>query len=266
VIVGPAGLGSVREAPALVHLTLDALPLKDLHALEGMDTLRSLTVSNRKTMRLDGIETLGLERVKLRLRGLASIAPLVNMRLRSIALHEARVATDIADLGAIRTLESIELEGVAPPRSLEFVGGLRSLVRLLITETALSAGVVSVRALADLAALRELELLGGQKSLGNLADLDALGALHTLERIHVHRGPKEIDTIRWVGELRELTAFRLQGTRIRDGDLTPLLRLPRLRDVTINPVAKHYSHSPTLFHIEMEGHVQQSERDGERTW
>ncbi len=243
----PATLGSVHETPALERLLLDELPLRDLRALEEMTTLRSLMVSGKHKASLSGIESLRLEALELRLRRLESLEPITGLPLRRLGIHEARKVADLEAVGGMKSLESLELEQTAAPRSLSFLTELSALQRFYLEEVTPTDETVSLGSLRSLTHLRELELLGGKHSLHNLRDIEMLGEIESLEMVHLHHGPKEIDSIKWVRELPGLRSFRLQGTLIRDGDISPLLELPHIKHVAVMPTAKHYSHTDASF-------------------
>ena len=95
------------------RLLLDELPLPDLRVVSGMTTLQSLTVSGKHKMSLNGIESLRLDTLKLHLRRLESLAPIIGLPLRRLGLHEARKLRDLEAVGGMTSLESLELEQTA---------------------------------------------------------------------------------------------------------------------------------------------------------
>lgn len=250
----PATMGSVHEAPALERLELVELPLRDLRAVGEMTTLRSLAVSGKHKMSLSGIESMRLDALNLRLRRLESLAPMTGLSLRRLELHETRKLGDLESVGGMTSLESLDLEQTAAPASLSFLRELSALQRFYLEEVTPTDETVSLRSLLDLRNLRELELLGGKHSLRNLRDIEVLGEMDSLEKIRLHNGPKEIDSIGWVRGLPRLRTFWLNGTEIRDGDVSPLLELPHIDRVMIVPTAKHYSHTDASFDLAMQAH------------
>ena len=246
-IASPATLGDVCQAPAFRRLSLEGVPFRDLHMLERMQSLTSLTLDGRHKTSLAGIEVLPLHELAFQLRRLESLAPLRTLPLRRLNVNDGRALRDIEEVGHIATLEALNIEDSSMLRSLEFVAPLSALQQLDIGGTVLSDDVVSLRALSGLSALRELRLSGEKHGLRNLADLESLGALSSLEKIKVHKGPEQIDSIGWVRTLLRLKHFWLGKTRIRDGDVSPLLDLPCIERVAILPTWKNYSHTDETF-------------------
>ena len=246
-IASPATLGDVCQAPALRRLSLEGLPFRDLHMLERMQSLTSLTLDGRHKTSLAGIAALPLQELTFQLRRLESLAPLVTLPLRRLRINDGRALRDIEEVGRIATLESLNIEDSSPLRSLKFVTPLSSLQLLDIGGTVLADEAVSLRALSGLSTLRELRLSGEKHGLRNITDLESLGALPGLEKITVHKGPEQIDSIGWVRTLLRLKHFWLGKTRIRDGDVSPLLDLPCIERVAILPTWKNYSHTDDTF-------------------
>lgn len=248
-IMAPARLGSVCETPALEHLNLQALDLRDLSALASMATLKSLTLGGmRKLRKLDGIEGLPLVKLALfYLTNVESVTPLTGLPLQTLTIDSSRSATGIESSGEIASLRSLELENVAAQPSLQFLSRLTELRTLSVSNTALTHDTVSVEPLLGLTHLRELTLRGGTKKLEHLTGVESLGQLLELEGLQLQKGPKHIDSIGWVSSLHQLQSFLLQGTRIRDGNLAPLLKLPKLKEVVISPVTMQYTHTDSSF-------------------
>lgn len=56
------------------------------------------------------------------------------------------------------------------------------------------------------------------------------------------RGP-DLPNVQFLRVLTNLTSLRLTRTNILDGDLSPVLALPRLEKIEIYPQLNHYSHA-----------------------
>lgn len=245
-ISSPATMGEVCQAPALRRLSLDGVPFRDLRMLEGQ-SLTSLTLDGKHKCSLDGIQALPLQELTSQLRRLESLAPLLGLPLQRLSIYEGRALRDTEEVGRVATLESLELQGCAAVRSLDFVTNLSALQHFTIEDTVLSDETVSLQGLSGLSALRELRLSGEKHGLRNLVDLECLGPLCMLEKLHIHKGPEEIESIGWVRSLKRLKHFWFGKTRIRDGDVSPLLELPCLERVALLPTWKNYSHSDESF-------------------
>jgi Leucine-rich repeat (LRR) protein len=250
----PASVRGLEEVPALAKLSLWELKLPDCRLLASHASLRDLTLGDIKSLSsLDGLEAIPLESLYLGGHSrLTSLNAIQAQSLRSLTVDGSPIRDAAEGIGAMRSLETLHLERTGPFASLEPIAGLTALRTLHLSDLTISSAEASIESLETLQHLRSLELIGGTKKLHNLTHLERLGALHELELVHVHRGPPVVPSIEWVRALQQLRVFRLQGTRILDGDLPPLLDLPRLEDVTIDPVSKKYSHINESFNAAMQ--------------
>lgn len=121
---------------------------------------------------------------------------------------------DLSALSTLQGLENVALGGATGVDSLEPLISLPVLSRLSVSQAHRADGTV----LGEVVGLRELCL--GNASLGSDRNFD----LHDL---------------RWVSRLVELRRLDLPGTRIIDPDLTPILGLPHLEQLTL-PFRRSY--------------------------
>ena len=139
---------------------------------------------------------------------------------------------ELAPLGALRALRLASLERVAT------LDGIEALA-LEELELARLTTPRSVAPVARLGALRVLSLSGARQ----LADLERVGEVGSLERLYIDRGPA-LASLAWMRGLERLRDAGFWRTRIRDGDLGVLLELPRLERVrALTPHLPHYSHT-----------------------
>lgn len=232
-----AGLGA---APALERLDLESTRLESLEELSGMRTLRELHLDGAARLAtLDGIQGLGLDRLTLyRCRALRSVGAAALPSLRELDVDGARAIEDWDHVGEAASLVKLALNAGPRLSGLGFVAGLPRLQSVFVGETDGPAGPVSVAPFLGLRELRELKLVSAIK---RAADLDRLGELEQLEVLVLAGGP-ELPSLGFLQGLRRLRTLSL-GLRVRDGDLSPLLGLPELREARLQPHAAHYSHT-----------------------
>jgi len=127
-------------------------------------------------------------------------------------------------------LETLELVQ-SPLSSLDGIEGFQSLRHLELAY---------MRVLQTLSALRttKLESLFCE-ACPKLNDYAVLGELKRLRNLRLNRCA-EIQNLEFLGGLALLEEFRFVGTRVRDGNLTQVLRL---RSVGFDG-KRHYSHTP----------------------
>lgn len=154
--------------------------------------------------------------------------------LENLGLHGyRRRLRDFSELRGLRALRSLRVHP-SNVTSLSGAEGLVSLEKLLI---AYLRSLTDVSALAvGLPRLRNVEISHCPK----LRDLSPLSACRSISWLLVN-DCKEIESIRFILDLPELEVLRLVGTRVADGDMTPILEHPRLRDVGLDH-KRHYSH------------------------
>lgn len=158
-------------------------------------------------------------------------------------------------LFACEQLEDLFLHGYDGSVSKPFMT-MRSLCRLAIANSAIQE-IASVRYLKDLRHLRLLNLrylrsLDGLQYLRDLAELevsgcagittiDEVGSLTSLTKLYLNddRTIASLSPIRGLDLLEEVMFYG--GTKIADGDLSPLQSLPRLKRVSFQN-RRHYSH------------------------
>ncbi len=171
-------------------------------------------------------------------------------------------------LSGCHGLEVLDLSGYRPARKdLSELPSMPALRELVVT----SSNLVTTRGIEQLGQLVRLEL-GYLPQLRRLDGLEALSALKALTLVHCRKcdvvekvsqlGGLEVLSVISSGELAgvsfvagmpHLEEFRFVGTNIRDGDLTPLLRLRRVHFVR----KRHYSHTPEQLRKAIEGAVRQ---------
>ena len=224
--------GFLRELPELQLLSIVAAPLKAPVPIEAITGLRSLHLDTALPEPLDLTILPALRSCTLTWS--ASIASLFDCgeleRLGLAALKTKRFDR-LSRLGA---LEALSLRG----SNLVSLADLAGLGRLAHLELKVCRSLVGLEGVDALAGLRSLTLNEAHK----VHDLGPLAALEKLEVLNL-TDCGELDSLAPLAGLRELKAVAFAGERttLRDGDLCPLLDLPKLSMVMFG-ARRHYTH------------------------
>lgn len=225
-------LSFLGELPALHALLLTDWDLEDSSVVNELDELRYLKLSTYceteiRFDRLPNLEVCSLEwrptaRTLFEHRGIKKLfvnrlvaggdfRPFANMTsLRALTLYTPRLSS----LDGIGSLSGLEFLEIARSRTLSSLSGLEALSNLAWMEVSTCRKISDVSPVGELPQLRTL-LLG---DLGDIASIRPLSCLRKLERL-----------------------FLLESTCVLDGDLSPLLELPRLEHVVFED-RPGYSH------------------------
>lgn len=150
------------------------------------------------------------------IRSLADLEKMPNLKHISISMQKI---TDISPLASLQYLEKVEIKN-NPVVDISFLSGLKFLKRVSIFDTRVTdfSPLLNCPMLVELDAgklpIRSLEAFYGFKGLRNLS-------LHETT----------IDTLDGIDMLTQLQYFEVTG--VIDGDLSPLLSLPHLKDVVL---------------------------------
>ena len=140
---------------------------------------------------------------------------------------------DASDLTVLHDLPSLTALRLDRPERLRSLRGVSPrLERLSVLHAPVLTDVSDV---ASAPALRLLELIGSPSTRG----LDRIGTCTRLEELTLS-GCGAVPTLAWVAGLHRLRRLELLGcTPVVDGDLQPLVDLPALTQVTLQP-RPHY--------------------------
>lgn len=230
-------LSFLAELPELRALLLTDWNLEDSSVVNELDELRYLSLSTYceteiRFDRLPKLEVCSLEwRRKARSlfehRGIKKLfvnrlvatgdfRPFAHMSsLRALTLYNPRLSS----LDGIESLSGLEFLEIGRSRTLSSLSGLEALPDLSWLELSTCRKVSDIGPVGELSQLFAL-LLG---DLGDIASIRPLSRLRKLEKI-----------------------FLLESTCLLDGDLSPLLGLPRLQHVVFED-RPHYSHRAADF-------------------
>jgi hypothetical protein len=134
---------------------------------------------------------------------------------------------DEADLHAFRDHVGLERLTIKEAPHLDSLSGLADLPELKILGVFLARRLRDISDVTDLASLRELEF----EDCPALDSLDDVEALVNLRFLGISECG-DIESLAPIGSLDQLEVLYAWGsTRIVDGDLSPLARLPRLKEI-----------------------------------
>ena len=231
VVNGAPDIEFLAAIPPLDELELHHLPLKDIRPLEAQPQLRALSLNAYYTSAFDFRQLARLERLHLDWGpGAESIAGLAHLQDLSVSRYPG---TDLALLSPLAGLHSLRIAEARRAASLRGIASFPSLQRLRL---------LALPALRDLAPIGELGLSLRSLELSRcrrVGRLDELHRLINLERLLV-LDCGAIDSLHPIQDLplRELHFY--ESTNIVDGDLSALLAMATLRDVSFAN-RRHYS-------------------------
>jgi hypothetical protein len=238
------GLESLYAAGAYgnVRIALDHLPrnlMRQLSiprwAVQDIDAVRKLTNLRELAFELyptDGIEPISAlnDLTYLRVssgKGWASLRECV--KLEEAHLIDVRIA-NLRRWGTWKRLRRLVLTGTGL-KSLAGMEQFENLENLILT----MVGCKDLEPLSGLAHLTDLTLryVAASRNLNALSDLAGLARLTINQSVGSNRDIIRIESLRPLAGLVNLQEVLLLGTEICDGDLTPLIGLPKLRKVVL---------------------------------
>jgi hypothetical protein len=225
-------LDFLREAPFVEYLDILATRLEDISGIYALKELSYLSLEGKTPSldfsRLPRLKTLAMGRVSPLLYSDLESAKTV----RKLALTAPKIDS-LAVLGKLPLLQDLGIS-FASIRDLSFAVLTPGLHRLSVV------ACNSMQSLAGIDNLMELLVLSIEQAK-NLSDISALAPVRTLRTLVL----KECPNIRTIEALRDLpnleTVGLMQTTNVKDGNLSPLLALPKLRNATFVD-RPHYSH------------------------
>jgi hypothetical protein len=239
-------LGRLWEAPALAELHLWSVPLRAMEMLAPFAALRRLTLRQVDSLTsLDGIQALTVELLDLiYCRRLKSVAALRGMP--SLEVFRLTGSGSIGDLAAAGDWPNLKTFAVSSgPLIVDFsiLEGSPRLEAFAINSTDMVGTPCSIVPFTRMPGLKHMVFRAGpKKGFQCLREVERLAEIRSLELLSIDRGP-DLPNIRFLRALTKLTNLDLTRTNILDGDLSPVLALPRLTSLELDPHRKHYSHT-----------------------
>ena len=218
-ISGIKDLEFLANFPSLLYLEIRGPAPLRAGCLDGLENLRGLYLEEPKS----GID---FARFPLLERYVGGWHPdhrnLAGCReLRSLRLWAFNPPSgDLAPLAGILRLEELEINQT----QIDSLAGMERLEDLRYLTVSRASRLESLDALAACAGLRELSM-SGAKRIRSYLPLARLPRLRQLKLT----GCTPMESLAWTAGMEHLDFFSFVDTDVRDGDLTPLLQLPRLR-------------------------------------
>ena len=239
-------LGRLWEAPALAELHLWSVPLRTMEMLAPFAALRRLTLRQVDSLTsLDGIRALTVELLDLiYCRRLKSVAALRGMpSLEVFLLTGSGSIGDLAAAGDWPNLKTFAVSSGPPIVDFSILEGSPRLEAFAINSTDMVGAPCSIAPFTRMPGLKHMVFRAGpKKGFQCLREVERLAEIRSLELLSIDRGP-DLPNIRFLCALTKLTNLDLTRTNILDGDLSPVLALPRLTSLELDPHRKHYSHT-----------------------
>lgn len=221
-VEGVTDLSFLAEFPLLLYLELVGDTRVNTPLLDGLQNLRGLYLESPGA----GVDFACFPELEVFSggwhaghRNFARARELRRLRLRNFRPQ----AADLSDLAHLTRLEDLELTQT----TVTSLAGLETLEDLRYLEVVTASKLASLDALASPGCgVRELTL-SKAKSIPSYRPLASVSHLRRLKLSSCASMPD----LRWTAGLNRLDLFTFVETDVADGDLTPLLGLPRLRSV-----------------------------------
>ncbi|MEQ9453206.1 MAG: hypothetical protein RLN76_01265 [Phycisphaeraceae bacterium] len=229
-------LDFLERFPELHGLEVLDLRIKDVYGIHHLHELKRLTIFTYCKTRIDFSVFACLESLSLEWR--SGCKDLFSRRsLLSLFLNRYR-ARDTQDFARLTSLSRLGLLN-SSVKSLQGLSALSSLTRLRL---GLLRGVELLSGLEELVGLEELTI----ETCRKIRVIDELASCINLKMLALNNCG-DIESLRPIRRLAQLERlFFVESTNILDGDLTPLLDLEHLRDVSYQN-RRHYSHQREFF-------------------
>lgn len=232
-IEGVADLGFLSEFPMLRYLEIRRVKGVLAESLRSLSNLRGLWIESPASGIDFGwfpwLEIFGGEWHRDH-RNVGS-AP----ELRRLCVHKFRPASrDLSEFAGAFRVEELELveTGIAS------LSGIEEMEDLRYVSVAYAPKLESLDALAARRlGVREIEI----ESARRIASYRPLAAIPRLRRLVLVKCANMPD-LAWMRGMEYLDRFVFVESTVESGDLTPLLRLPRLREASLDD-KRHYSHT-----------------------
>ncbi len=228
-------LSFVGRLTGLRGLVLNAWDARDLTPLVGLTELETLTLNVPHKPRVNLDLSAFPKLTDLGMYWNPGFESLFSCRALEQLFVFAPPDPDLARFGQLLSLRRLEVSG---GRRLKTTRGIEKLQGLVFLGLYLQSQLEDLTGVSELRALRELAIEGCRK----LETVDAVEPLQSLTTLKV-ANCGEIASLRPLERLECLEQFLAwESTRIQDGDLGVLTRLPRLRQVALAS-RRHYQPS-----------------------
>jgi Leucine-rich repeat (LRR) protein len=215
----------------IIHRTID-----DISPIHGLHELRSLKVDTYCDTPIDFSQFPQLQHCYIEWRkNVSSLFDRPHLKELFINKYDKKVTDAFASL---HQLEQLSLANA----SVEELGGLAGLAHLWFLGLYRARRLSSLRGIESLSTLTTLEI----QDCTRIDSLEEISELTNLRRL-LFTDVGTVRSIRFVDGLRNLEEVLFYGsTNVEDGDLSPLTRLPNLKNLAFQN-RRHYSHKQDDF-------------------
>ena len=210
--------------------------IEDLKVILKLDQLKAIYNSGNDTIGIDYSVLKNLVRLSVNWHeGIKSILDCRGLEVLRLSGYKGKTFESFSNLVNLRSLD-------ITARSIETMSGISMLTSL--SKLSMSY-MTKLASLDDIDSLRGLRWLHIQSS-SKISDIRPLSELVDLE-VLAFDGCGDVQSLAPIANLKNLRYVSFFGTtKIVDGDLTPLLGLPLLRDVMFED-RRNYSHRREVF-------------------
>lgn len=248
IVVRSNDLAFLQELDGIEEVRIVDHTIKSDGGVAALAGLRVLSLQTYSQDRIDFAVFKQLERLAFNWRPGCETA-FETDTLKSLAVS-GYPASDLKPLAALSRLEALRISNSRRLRTLDGVAELEALKILSLRDDQQLADISALASMDH--SLEELEFEVCRK----VTDISAIGRHHALRRLSLDDCGR-IPSLAPVANLAELEEFYFYGTtRIEDGDMTPLLRMPALRRVAFARRVRHNSHG--VADIERIRHLKES--------
>ena len=216
----------------LLQFGIVDLTINNISSVNKLNKLKSLKLNTYCKTEIDIDNFPELETLKIswrsKLKNLDKAKALKNLFIYRYGVK------NLDELSNLLNLEKLWIS-VCPAENID---GLSKLINLKILMLARFSKLDNLEVLKNLNSLEELEL----DTCNKVNNLDALGGLTKLKKL-ILNNLKEVKSIKFIENLSNLEDLEImENTNIEDGDLSPILKLKKLKRLVIAN-RPHYSHT-----------------------
>jgi hypothetical protein len=223
-------LNLFEKLTSLKHLSLgNNINLEKCDSLDGLyllNNIESIAVDKQNVIidfsKFPKLKEIGLEHNKK----FINIEKLKHLEILVVSKYEEKDLTKISEIQSLKTLhlyqsKTNDIKGIEKLKNLEEFNFSRNNI------------LTNISLINSLPKLSKLHI----EKCKNLSDFSFLKGNTTIQDLFV----SELDSIQFVKTMPNLEKINFWDCK--DGDMTPLLEAPKLRNINFYPNKKHYSHT-----------------------
>lgn len=232
-VTGIADLSFLKDFPLLLYLEVLGQKKVNTRPLDGLSNLRGLRLETPGT----GLDFGCFPELEVFVGDWHADNSNLSrcQELRQIRTWKFKPRSkDLSDLAGVTRLEQLEIT----QSDLTSLAGVEALEDLRYLEVAYVPKLESLAALSKCGAgIRELDITNAR----NIRNYKPIASIEKLRRLRIsYSAPMK--NLKWTAGMNDLDFFSFVDTNVENGDLSPLLKLPKLRYVgSMNK--RHHSHN-----------------------